>query len=1012
MILRSPALNYQDYGIENRLKLLLSDQQFKVAISFASKSLYDELVVSGFSFNKLNDKVRHTLLKYYNRMSYRPTPFGQFAGIAALPWGEGEPLIKEDCDKLHIAYSFTESKSIADQLVACFLNETLTYKVNDSIYSLNGSYRYLQYGYEEKSDKRVFFLHTTEGSKELKILLDYLRRPQTSKEICSFISRSFSLSPQQSAQLLSELLEEQLLSPVFQVNITGEDYLKIVTGKCEAIARNQVQKMQDSFRSRDKEIERLYYVNVENKIKGSLDVKYQQNIREGLAAIDRLTPFQQHPRLSKFTEQFTKKFDRQLVPLMLAIDPEVGISYESLATEPCDSALLKDVSITKKNDNNKVVITWSAAHTLLMEQWNKQIRSERQATIVLTDELLNGLPIRQDHEYPQSFSVLFRVLGEQIYLEQAGGTTGTALSGRFSLFDEHIWQECQRIAALEEKANPDVLFAEVSHIGDYHTANIERRKSFYSYEIPILTGSAMPEERQILLSDLFLKVEDGMICLWSAKLKKVIIPRFSSAFNYLRDDLAVFRFLCDLQHQRLKSNFTLDLEQFFPGLQFYPRVQFKNCLLSLARWQIRKDRFLELSKCPTASLKTACLEQWRDQLHWPRYISLDEHDHQLVFDTMDRQSLLFLAENLKNATAALIREFPFCGKVDSPLQDHNGKPYINQFSAVLYHEGRNYPVPKLSGNAIIPPSQIQRKYAPGSEWLYYKIYCHPSRSNEILTRYLLPYLQSQVISPLVLEWFFVRYRDPDYHLRIRLHIAPESTIASIKLLEHKFAGLVTTGIISNLQMEVYDREIERYQLMKPVERLFCSSSALIMSFLSKVSTDEGDLRYYEMGFNSILKITTIFKISTERKISIFKNLFESLATEFGAQQKLADQFKRKYRELRNNPYFFTDAPRYLKIKDVRHKQTNFDINCDEIATLSVDWPQEDRIKLFVDLVHMHLNRLLVDNSRRQELLIYYCLWRNYQSENGKELAFRKGLSPQDIFQQLPPGTPDGKSCLQ
>ena len=66
----------------------------------------------------------------------------------------------------------------------------------------------------------------------------------------------------------------------------------------------------------------------------------------------------------------------------------------------------------------------------------------------------------------------------------------------------------------------------------------------------------------------------------------------------------------------------------------------------------------------------------------------------------------------------------------------------------------------------------KRKLVPGDGWLYYKIYCHPSRANCILAQTLHPCLRV-FRERGITQWFFVRYRDPAYHLRLRLCLQGE-----------------------------------------------------------------------------------------------------------------------------------------------------------------------------------------------------------------------------------------------
>ncbi len=59
-----------------------------------------------------------------------------------------------------------------------------------------------------------------------------------------------------------------------------------------------------------------------------------------------------------------------------------------------------------------------------------------------------------------------------------------------------------------------------------------------------------------------------------------------SAYNYSRSNLPVFRFLCDLQHHKIKSNLNFDIRESFPNLIRYPRVVYKDIIVSRAMWLV------------------------------------------------------------------------------------------------------------------------------------------------------------------------------------------------------------------------------------------------------------------------------------------------------------------------------------------------------------------------------------------------------------------------------------------
>ena len=65
---------------------------------------------------------------------------------------------------------------------------------------------------------------------------------------------------------------------------------------------------------------------------------------------------------------------------------------------------------------------------------------------------------------------------------------------------------------------------------------------------------------------------------------------------------------------------------------------------------------------------------------------------------------------------------------------------------------------------------ITRKFHPGSEWLYFKVYTGIKTSDTILQEVIEPLVEQLQIQNLIDQWFFIRYNDPKPHLRIRLNL--------------------------------------------------------------------------------------------------------------------------------------------------------------------------------------------------------------------------------------------------
>ena len=66
-----------------------------------------------------------------------------------------------------------------------------------------------------------------------------------------------------------------------------------------------------------------------------------------------------------------------------------------------------------------------------------------------------------------------------------------------------------------------------------------------------------------------------------------------------------------------------------------------------------------------------------------------------------------------------------------------------------------------------------RNCPPGSEWLFAKLYCPRNFEDDVICESMLTFADNATASGLADSWFYVRYSDPDAHIRLRFHGSPD-----------------------------------------------------------------------------------------------------------------------------------------------------------------------------------------------------------------------------------------------
>ncbi|HZY37067.1 MAG TPA: lantibiotic dehydratase [Mucilaginibacter sp.] len=1005
LFLRTPALSFGDYK-SAELSEAIKTPFFQSAIFFASESLYAELSINDFDFDRLGEKVKCSLLKYFNRMCYRPTPFGMFSAFSSLSWGaavQSAECILDDRGEVYVNPDFQFTAELARRMEKSGEFRNVKYFPNRTIYGMKREKRYLTERFDHKKKKTEFFINSFETNRVLNGLLSFCRQGRTKAEMILWLNE-FVDDADDAKLYLDDLVREGLLVTELYPNMTGEKYFdRLVaiaagyTGTSELARevldyRNLVSEIlpNDGLRINDladnilyaqlkNKFKSLFYVSYEKKISSPLPALHQETIRDGLRCLTKIAPETSTRSLNSFIGRFRSRFEDQEVPLLYALDREAGVGYDGLEANLITSELLDGIQLDLQL--NTLNFSWTPVHEFFL---SKLVAINANEPIFISDEELEKLQNNTDQKMPPSFSVIFRLHGDKIWIEQAGGCTATSLLGRFSLFSEDVLNAAKNIAATEEQSNNDVIFAEISCFNDEHAANINVNAGIRAFEIPIGAHSTYPGENIISLSDLVVSVEGDHIRLRSKKLNKIVIPRLSSAYNYSRSELTVFRFLCDLQYQGLKFNYNFDLRLLLPGLSYYPRVEYKKCILYPATWILHDAEITEMSAGFDRKSKFCNVSK---KIGLKRQFALTEGDNQLIFDQDDTASVDLFLTLIKGKTLVVLTEV----YVDqpSPVVDQAGKGYVGQFIASVFTSSATYPYKTLAQTSR-HKNKVKRIYLPGDEWLYFKLYCHSSASNGILIRDIQKITKQLNKQGILISWFFIRYADPDHHLRIRVKINPDDGARVVLYFEKKMRSLVERGSISNLLLDTYKREIERYGegTIDYAELVFNASSELILNYLKSLRSRQTDFSEFHFAVISVDALLEIFFPENAGRLGLVKLMHEGMKREFDDSKQVKFQLDNKYREYAG---FFNSIYRSKPaiVKLAGKKQFGKYISALQLLkSAACDCPEATTMKLAGDLIHMHLNRLFSDKQRNHEYIIYYLLYKYYTSaeaRRGKEL---------------------------
>jgi thiopeptide-type bacteriocin biosynthesis protein len=1035
-VLRTPLFpqeQYKDIFEKDPARLIADQPLFGYALYIGSRELVKELnrfieQPAEFNDKKIN-KLKSSLYKYWVRACTRSTPYGVFAGCTLGTIGEKTDITvngpAEATQQIRLDMDYY-TKVCNYILQEPHIRQDLKFYTNNSLYKIGDKFRYAEYTIN--NNRRKYLLSSITNSVFIEQIIEKAATGLSIAEMVQLIlMEDDTISHEEAEAFVNELIDAQLLISEMEPRITGSDNLLRLIDRLETIAdakdlRDQLLALSALFGKQDYDQQRLSDIHQQcetsfpialpkdllqiDLFKSAASCELSADMVNDITAkLSKLLAIcNSYPsgntELSNFSNKLNELYEGQEIPLNLALDAETGIGYSASIESAFHTPFVEDI-VSGSTGNSTQTINWTPLQQLSLEKYEQFVR-DRLTTVHITDEDLKTFGTADTVNFAES-CFLFGSLhtasattpeGEPAYLfnlQSLGGPSAANLLGRFCSGDPVMTEKLKALLREEEATDEDALFAEVVHFPEARATNVLIRPILRPYEIPYVGVSSVEPENQLPLSDLMVSVQRGNIILRSKKWNKRVIPRLSSAHNYGYNSLPVYKFLCDLQHQSVKGGFYWDWGV-CASKAYLPRVMYHNIIISRASWELKQKDADILTKDKSKLVET--FTRYRAERNMPAQVTIADADNELFIDCTKAESLEILFEFVKKRQSVKLKEFLF-GENTSAVKDKDDRLYTNEILIPLrYKMGTtdNDNKTTASFRSFDQQDAIPRNYTPGSEWLYLKIYCGYALTEELLSTYFAEKLPEWQEQGLLENFFFLRYADPNPHLRLRFRNTEDRSKNDLllKIIFEDLQPYLESGQIKKIQADTYQREIERYgaSTMALSEQVFHADSLAVLGIVNMLEGPEGEEYRWKIAARGLDILLDDFDFSLPMKKSLLGNLQKGFAEEFGGPKLLNKQLNDKYRKHQKNIESFLDETEdeQNEIEDVisifkERSAVNRGVAA-EIIRLSTEESgnPNQHWDLLSSYIHMYLNRLFVAKQRKHELIIYHFLEKYYASK--------------------------------
>lgn len=698
---------------ELSLDTIIKNPQFRESIFLASPLLYEEMLKIHEKETKKKEKVTLALYRYAERMSFRCTPFGLFAGLSIGKIGNQTTIILGEnrrIAKLDMQFLYALAKKV--EKTSGFDNK-LKYYANTTLYRIGSVYRYVER--LEKGFKSDYQISSLKSASLLTHILEKSKNGIRLDEILNYLLKQ-DITRQDALAYIEALKESDVLVSELMPRLIDEDYqeklIRVLKNKPYAAdVVNDLEQLERWLKKIDRDTPHnlLAYQSMIQKI-NEMDIPYETNrllhvvmtrelenptlgneivdsLKSAIKLLYKINRDYQNESIERFKKNFYRRYEDRMVKMTEALDPLAGLGYpvERSVVEKTD--LIYDVLLPPLPEKNEYGGN-EKFYSLLL---NKVIDAQKlgNPSIELGDEDFPSLTKGEEDitKMPETLYALFNLLKTEtedfrINLRGFYGMSAANIITRFFYAQPHIADLIKQIARKEEELMPGKIVAEIVHLPQPPLGNVTVRPAMRSFTIPYMANPVSEKQDSINISDLFLFIKRGTLYLWSEKHHKIVVPRLTNMHNYSESALPVYRFLSDMQYEGKIGNLTFNWGSLTNKFTFFPRVVYKKIILSPALWKFSWDELQALFPLEK-EIRIEEIRKWRDKYAMPSHVVFSDFDLELPVNWENEMSMKAMIPVIRHRKNIIFKEFLFDAK-SLLVKDREGRSYTNECVVLFY----------------------------------------------------------------------------------------------------------------------------------------------------------------------------------------------------------------------------------------------------------------------------------------------------------------------------------------
>ena len=151
---------------------------------------------------------------------------------------------------------------------------------------------------------------------------------------------------------------------------------------------------------------------------------------------------------------------------------------------------------------------------------------------------------------------------------------------------------------------------------------------------------------------------------------------------------------------------------------------------------------------------------------------------------------------------------------------------------------------------------------------YFKLYTGTKTADTILKNEMYRFVTDMLKNALIDKWFFIRYSDPEFHIRLRLHLKePRNFTGLYNRFYEAFFPVVDAGFVWSIQCDTYRREMDRYgaNTIALIENLFFKDSDYAIRLLHQIVGENPEQQRWKLALALTDSLLAAFSYNLQQR---------------------------------------------------------------------------------------------------------------------------------------------------